>query len=262
MSVRLERVKHAHLRRPSIARRPVASERTTDRVPREPVVLASSLIDLSPTKCSRRSSAHCSTPTTPPASLSLEHDEPRHSHGRLRQPPKGDQFSRRRGGSVFRRRRHQAAPCGTYAGHRWLRRLASGGIDRSSARGLRMVPPAHKAQQAPDPGLVERRGRDSNPRSGVAGLRFSRPVHSTALPPLRETRNRAQDPIRRCARGPRSLVRPAISTLRSNPAGRGGRVAEGTRLLSEYGAQPPSRVRIPPSPLYTARPHCARSSAG
>ena len=30
--------------------------------------------------------------------------------------------------------------------------------------------------------------------------------------------------------------------------GRGGRVAEGTRLLSEYGDQTPSRVRIPPSP--------------
>ena len=30
---------------------------------------------------------------------------------------------------------------------------------------------------------------------------------------------------------------------------RGGRVAEGTRLLSEYGAHVPSRVRIPPSPL-------------
>src|SRR3954452_22969938 len=29
---------------------------------------------------------------------------------------------------------------------------------------------------------------------------------------------------------------------------RGGRVAEGTRLLSEYGDQTPSRVRIPPSP--------------
>ena len=33
----------------------------------------------------------------------------------------------------------------------------------------------------------------------------------------------------------------------TNP-GRGGRVAEGTRLLSEYGGQTPSRVRIPPSP--------------
>src|SRR3954451_1370773 len=30
---------------------------------------------------------------------------------------------------------------------------------------------------------------------------------------------------------------------------RGGRVAEGTRLLSEYGDQTPSRVRIPPSPF-------------
>ena len=32
--------------------------------------------------------------------------------------------------------------------------------------------------------LVWRRGRDSNPRSGVTRCRFSRPVHSTALPPL------------------------------------------------------------------------------
>ena len=31
---------------------------------------------------------------------------------------------------------------------------------------------------------------------------------------------------------------------------RGGRVAEGTRLLSEYGVHAPSRVRIPPSPLH------------
>src|SRR4051794_26881018 len=33
---------------------------------------------------------------------------------------------------------------------------------------------------------------------------------------------------------------------------RGGRVAEGTRLLSEYGVHAPSRVRIPPSPLKQA----------
>jgi hypothetical protein len=30
-------------------------------------------------------------------------------------------------------------------------------------------------------------------------------------------------------------------------------VAEGTRLLSEYGGKPPSRVRIPPSPLWERR---------
>jgi integrase/recombinase XerD len=31
----------------------------------------------------------------------------------------------------------------------------------------------------------KRKGRDSNPRTGLARLRFSRPVHSTALPPFR-----------------------------------------------------------------------------
>src|ERR1700732_3202045 len=41
----------------------------------------------------------------------------------------------------------------------------------------------------------------------------------------------------------------AILALDSRRApGRGGRVAEGTRLLSEYGVHTPSRVRIPPSP--------------
>ena len=38
--------------------------------------------------------------------------------------------------------------------------------------------------------------------------------------------------------------------LRSRNLRRGGRVAEGTRLLSEYGGKPLSRVRIPPSPLF------------
>ena len=71
---------------------------------------------------------------------------------------------------------------------------------------------------------------------GLPVQRFSRPSHSTALPPLH-------------GRGQlgRGLPRPG-STLPSH-LGRGGRVAEGTRLLSEYGAYTPSRVRIPPSPL-------------
>jgi hypothetical protein len=174
MSVRLERVKHAHLRRPSIARRPVASERTTDRVPREPVVLASSLIDLPPTKCSRRSSAHCSTPTTPPASLSLEHDEPRHSHGRLRQPPKGDQFSRRRGGQFSDGADTKPPPVGhtrdTDGCVAWPPAALTGLRHAAFAWSLQPTKPSKRRI----PGLVERRGRDSNPRSGVAGLRFSR----------------------------------------------------------------------------------------
>src|SRR5207244_10965711 len=41
---------------------------------------------------------------------------------------------------------------------------------------------------------------------------------------------------------------------------RGGRVAEGTRLLSEYGVHAPSRVRIPPSPLL--RKACKADSYG
>jgi hypothetical protein len=41
----------------------------------------------------------------------------------------------------------------------------------------------------------------------------------------------------------------STSTLPRALSRRGGRVAEGTRLLSEYGVHAPSRVRIPPSPL-------------
>ena len=64
-----------------------------------------------------------------------------------------------------------------------------------------------------------------------------------------------------CAPAGRSAATRAGSSARSSccawrarcssiePFGRGGRVAEGTRLLSEYGGKPPSRVRIPPSPL-------------
>jgi len=66
--------------------------------------------------------------------------------------------------------------------------------------------------------------------------RFSRPSHSTALPPLQRSPDN-RTPVRR-------------STL-GDPR-RGGRAAEGTRLLSEYGAKSPSRVRIPPSPSTSA----------
>ena len=68
---------------------------------------------------------------------------------------------------------------------------------------------------------------------------------------------------------PAGAPRPAFTLPttagRGQPCSRrGGRVAEGTRLLSEYGGHTPSRVRIPPSPLNEAplvsrRRTCCRS---
>src|SRR5438270_9208710 len=61
----------------------------------------------------------------------------------------------------------------------------------------------------------ERRGRDSNPRSGVTGLQFSRLVHSTALPPLRNRLDAQRD-------GFSALFTEKSSTLRGGMlAGRG-----------------------------------------
>jgi hypothetical protein len=70
----------------------------------------------------------------------------------------------------------------------------------------------------------ERRGRDSNPRSGVAGLQFSRLAHSTALPPLH--RARGADASDRLAG---RLYAGGSSTLRRN---RTGEVAEWLKALA------------------------------
>ena len=85
---------------------------------------------------------------------------------------------------------------------------------------------------------TKRKGRDSNPGDRSRGLT----VFKTAA-------------FNRSATLPRG---PQMLGNRSVPVGRlytgmpvprrGGRAAEGTRLLSEYGDQTPSRVRIPPSP--------------
>jgi hypothetical protein len=85
---------------------------------------------------------------------------------------------------------------------------------------------------------TRRKGRDSNPGDG-------------ACPPNGFQDRRIQPlchPSKALAmlRGP---PQAAGSTLASPVSGRGGRAAEGTRLLSEYGHHVPSRVRIPPSPL-------------
>ncbi len=63
---------------------------------------------------------------------------------------------------------------------------------------------------------------------------------STTLPPLL-ARRRILAATAWCHERPSFTLPGAL--------GRGGRVAEGTRLLSEYGVNAPSRVRIPPSPL-------------
>jgi hypothetical protein len=90
VDLRPERAQAPRFRRPRIARRPIAPERPPDRVARQPRPLASSLIGLPPTKCSRRSLTHYSTLTTPSAaSSSLDHDEAQHHPGQLRRPAEG-----------------------------------------------------------------------------------------------------------------------------------------------------------------------------
>ena len=93
----------------------------------------------------------------------------------------------------------------------------------------------------------------------------------SATPPIPAMMPRAHRPTPRAQAlnwpgGPRASVLPRTR--------RGGRVAEGTRLLSEYGVHAPSRVRIPPSPprqipcknglicLQGARAVCGRHGTG
>jgi hypothetical protein len=92
------------------------------------------------------------------------------------------------------------------------------------------------------------------PKRGSPACWFSRPVHSTALPPFPARITRRL--VDRC-RGAGCIGKAHGARgqpLNSERLGRGGRVAEGTRLLSEYGVTTPSRVRIPPSPLRLAVP--------
>src|SRR5207244_75304 len=71
-------------------------------------------------------------------------------------------------------------------------------------------------------GSTSGRGGIRTPGRRCRRQRFSRPPHSTALPPFRRRRN--------------ATHWSAGSRLACTPR-RGGRVAEGTRLLSEYGDQ-------------------------
>ena len=92
--------------------------------------------------------------------------------------------------------------------------------------------------------LRKRRGRDSNPRSACTDSGFQDQRIRPLCHPSVACVSTIVAVIARVPPGRRSS-----STLPARLR-RGGRVAEGTRLLSEYGVHAPSRVRIPPSPLY------------
>jgi hypothetical protein len=99
------------------------------------------------------------------------------------------------------------------------------------------------------------RGGIRTPGRRCRRQRFSRPPHSTALPPfqrvLRRGLDRCYDDGARRGAGHAPTANPPTASQALHwltDLRRGGRVAEGTRLLSEYGDQTPSRVRIPPSP--------------
>ena len=100
----LERIKLRTRRRPRIARPSslLSALRIVSRC--RPVRRWISRIDKPRTKCSRRTSAHCCTPTTSGLPSSLCANEPR-----LRGPPDDQavQFSTGAGGPVFTRRRHR-----------------------------------------------------------------------------------------------------------------------------------------------------------
>jgi hypothetical protein len=81
-------------------------------------------------------------------------------------------------------------------------------------------------------------GRRLTPPNGFQDRRIQPLCHPSAAPQMLR------------ARAAPAATLDAVSRLAPcQTPRRGGREAEGTRLLSEYGGQTPSRVRIPPSPF-------------
>ena len=116
----LERLKLGPLRRPAIDRRLTAVDRPADRVAMQTRPATDLALRQPTTKCSRRISAHCSTPTTSVLPSSLCADEPR-----LRRPP-----DERPSGPLFTRRRwpsfHPAPTDGGSRVKRWGRSVFQG----------------------------------------------------------------------------------------------------------------------------------------
>jgi hypothetical protein len=102
----------------------------------------------------------------------------------------------------------------------------------------------------------ERKGGDSNPRGGgcpPAGFQ------DQCIQPLCHP-SACRQMLRACSTRA-AMCHATASKLCRSQTGRGGREAEGTRLLSEYGGQTPSRVRIPPSPPFVRRSKQGQRSA-
>ncbi len=117
-------------------------------------------------------------------------------------------------------------------------------------------PPGHRSHRLRGDEHLRRRGdRGRQPAGGACrGQRAGGEPDAGrgAVPPRAPQRRRARRLHRRCrAQGVPAAAggRARLAHRLPSAPGRGGRVAEGTRLLSEYGGQPPSRVRIPPSPF-------------
>ena len=176
-----ERLQHARLRRPLIARRPLARSARRTVLRDSPVARASSLIDLPPTKCSRRSSAHCSTSTTPQPPLSS------HRPTRLSTTPdgsatrpRGSVFVRRRG-SVFTRRRQRATAA--VAGERFIRPLTTCervGPFAFECHGAEFRDWRRALDAMPDP--AGRNTLEGSPRRHADSDECATPVHALLLP--------------------------------------------------------------------------------
>jgi hypothetical protein len=148
------------------------------------------------------------------------------------------------------------------------RRSAAHGRQRGgrarAPRRLLWVRPVHahcvRALHSTNPHALSGRGGIRTPETGFARLTvfktaaFNRsatlPRGAQMLRALQAAACEAAQRTTRTARPPAGLARRALPGSKLGPRipRRGGRVAEGTRLLSEYGGQTPSRVRIPPSP--------------
>ena len=193
---------------------------------------------------------------------------------------------RRRGRGRARRRRRRRRRSPARPGRRLnplppsssaARRRAgrSGGARPGRSSSGRRAPARRSAARECALGLVERDQRGGLPAPSSARA-SSTSAAADLAGPLRDS-SRATAWRAAAAAGRRSVVggHPGVIgmrrggfTLRPHPR-RGGRVAEGTRLLSEYGAESsiagsnPALSAPPPAPgrwLHSC--HCARSSAG